>query len=70
MSIRKTMSVVFFLRWSDSLVAYNIVQYIVLHRVQPITQKGYLLVAHTAFSKGWKGRGNSTWYLCCRCLVF
>ncbi|KAH9479582.1 Glycogen debranching enzyme [Psilocybe cubensis] len=32
--------------------------YIVLHRVQPVTQKGYLLVAHTAFSKGWKGRGN------------
>ncbi|KAJ6581356.1 glycoside hydrolase family 13 protein [Mycena capillaripes] len=31
--------------------------YIVLHRVQPVTQKGYLLVAHTAFSKGSKDRG-------------
>ncbi|KAJ6518635.1 glycoside hydrolase family 13 protein [Mycena sanguinolenta] len=31
--------------------------YIVLHRVQPGTQKGYLLVAHTAFSKGSKDRG-------------
>lgn len=31
--------------------------YIVLHRVQPTTQKGYLLVAHTAFSKGSKDRG-------------
>lgn len=31
--------------------------YIVLHRVQPKTQKGYLLVAHTAFSKGSKDRG-------------
>ncbi|KAF9005909.1 glycoside hydrolase family 13 protein [Cyathus striatus] len=31
--------------------------YIVLHRVQPSTQKGYLLVAHTAFSKGSKDRG-------------
>jgi glycogen debranching enzyme len=34
-------------------------QYIVLHRVQPGTQKGYLLVAHTAFSKGSKDRGFS-----------
>ncbi|CAA7267401.1 unnamed protein product [Cyclocybe aegerita] len=32
--------------------------YIVLHRVQPITQKGYLLVAHTAFHKGSKSRGH------------
>ncbi|KAG8949849.1 hypothetical protein FRC04_008152 [Tulasnella sp. 424] len=32
--------------------------YIVLHRVQPITQKGYLLVAHTAFRKGTKDRGH------------
>ncbi|KDR65730.1 hypothetical protein GALMADRAFT_81520 [Galerina marginata CBS 339.88] len=32
--------------------------YIVLHRVQPVTQKGYLLVAHTAFSKGSKDRGH------------
>ncbi|KAJ7672627.1 glycoside hydrolase family 13 protein [Mycena rosella] len=31
--------------------------YIVLHRVQPGTQKGYLLVAHTAFTKGSKDRG-------------
>ncbi|KAF8074817.1 glycoside hydrolase family 13 protein [Lyophyllum atratum] len=32
--------------------------YIVVHRVQPTTQKGYLLVAHTAFSKGSKDRGS------------
>jgi glycogen debranching enzyme len=31
--------------------------YIVIHRVQPSTQKGYVLVAHTAFSKGSKDRG-------------
>ncbi|KAH9945728.1 glycoside hydrolase family 13 protein [Amylocystis lapponica] len=31
--------------------------YIVLHRVQPATQKGYILVVHTAFSKGSKDRG-------------
>ncbi|KAK7030744.1 glycoside hydrolase family 13 protein [Favolaschia claudopus] len=31
--------------------------YIVLHRVNPVSQKGYLLVAHTAFSKGSKDRG-------------
>ncbi|KAG5721186.1 Glycogen debranching enzyme [Termitomyces sp. T112] len=31
--------------------------YIVVHRVQPSTQKGYILVAHTAFSKGSKDRG-------------
>jgi len=31
--------------------------YIVLHRVQPVSQKGYLLVAHTAFHKGSKDRG-------------
>ncbi|THV06230.1 glycoside hydrolase family 13 protein [Dendrothele bispora CBS 962.96] len=31
--------------------------YIVLSRVQPSTQKGYVLVAHTAFSKGSKDRG-------------
>lgn len=34
-------------------------QYIVLHRVQPATQKGYILVAHTAFQKGSKDRGWS-----------
>ncbi|KAG9018392.1 hypothetical protein FRB93_000095 [Tulasnella sp. JGI-2019a] len=32
--------------------------YIVMHRVQPSTQKGYLLVAHTAFRKGTKDRGH------------
>lgn len=32
--------------------------YIVLHRVNPTTQKGYLLVAHTAFNKGSKDRGH------------
>ncbi|KAG2011571.1 glycogen debranching enzyme [Coprinopsis cinerea AmutBmut pab1-1] len=32
--------------------------YIVLHRVNPRTQKGYLLVAHTAFHKGKKDRGH------------
>src|SRR6266404_4755576 len=36
-------------------------QYLVMHRVQPSTQKGYLLVAHTAFppSRGSKDRGFS-----------
>ncbi|EJF64264.1 glycoside hydrolase family 13 protein [Dichomitus squalens LYAD-421 SS1] len=34
--------------------------YIVLHRVQPQTQKGYLLVAHCAFQKGSKDRGFIT----------
>ncbi|KZP16628.1 glycoside hydrolase family 133 protein [Athelia psychrophila] len=32
--------------------------YIVIHRVHPGSQKGYVLVAHTAFSKGAKGRGH------------
>ncbi|KAJ8094335.1 bifunctional 4-alpha-glucanotransferase/amylo-alpha-1,6-glucosidase [Marasmius tenuissimus] len=32
-------------------------EYIILSRVQPSTQKGYLLVAHTAFNKGIKDRG-------------
>ncbi|CAK5273967.1 unnamed protein product [Mycena citricolor] len=32
-------------------------EYIVLHRVQPTSQRGYLLVAHTAFHKGSKDRG-------------
>jgi glycogen debranching enzyme len=31
-------------------------QYIIIHRVHPRTQKGYLLVAHTAFTKGSKQR--------------
>jgi glycogen debranching enzyme len=35
----------------------------VVHRVQPATQKGYLLVAHTAFSKGSKDRGFSTHWI-------
>ncbi|KAL0579269.1 bifunctional 4-alpha-glucanotransferase/amylo-alpha-1,6-glucosidase [Marasmius crinis-equi] len=35
-------------------------EYIVLSRVQPSTQKGYLLVAHTAFTKGIKDRGFIT----------
>lgn len=30
-----------------------------VHRVQPSTQRGYLLIAHTAFSKGQKDRGYS-----------
>ena len=41
-------------------------QYIVFHRVHPHTQKGYVLVAHTAFNKGSKDRGWSesvTWQL-------
>ncbi len=37
-------------------------QYLVMHRVQPSTQRGYLLVAHTAYpsSRGSKDRGFST----------
>ncbi|KIY52794.1 glycoside hydrolase family 13 protein [Fistulina hepatica ATCC 64428] len=31
--------------------------YIIVHRVQPGTQKGYILIAHTAFHKGPKDRG-------------
>jgi glycogen debranching enzyme len=31
--------------------------YIMIHRVQPKTQKGFLLIAHTAFHKGSKERG-------------
>ncbi|TCD67967.1 hypothetical protein EIP91_011768 [Steccherinum ochraceum] len=34
--------------------------YIVIHRVQPSTQRGYVLVVHTAFSKGNKDRGFIT----------
>ncbi|KAH9935947.1 glycoside hydrolase family 13 protein [Epithele typhae] len=34
--------------------------YIVMHRVQPHTQKGYILVAHNAFQKGSKDRGFIT----------
>jgi glycogen debranching enzyme len=33
-------------------------QYIMIHRVHPKTQKGYLLVAHTAFTKRPKERGR------------
>lgn len=32
-------------------------EYITVHRVHPVTQKGYFLIAHTAFSKG-EGRGS------------
>ncbi|KAL6304577.1 glycoside hydrolase family 13 protein [Sparassis latifolia] len=35
-------------------------EYIVLTRAQPATQKGYVLVVHTAFSKGSKDRGHIT----------
>jgi glycogen debranching enzyme len=37
-------------------------QYIVIHRIQPSTQNGYIVVAHCAFgkSKGRKDRGFST----------
>lgn len=35
------------------------IKYIVLHRVQPLTQKGYILIAHTAFHKGDTARGYS-----------
>jgi glycogen debranching enzyme len=38
-----------------------------MHRVQPHTQKGYLLVAHTAFSKGSKDRGYSMSKFLVRC---
>lgn len=39
-------------------------QYIVLHRIEPKTQRGYLLVAHTAFHKGSKDRGYSEfWFI-------
>ncbi|KAF5336183.1 hypothetical protein D9611_006214 [Ephemerocybe angulata] len=34
--------------------------YIILHRVQPKSLKGYLVVAHTAFQKGSKDRGHIT----------
>jgi glycogen debranching enzyme len=33
-------------------------QYIMVHRVHPVTHKGYMLIAHTAF-KGFSGRGWS-----------
>lgn len=41
------------------LLSNTPLQYIVMHRVQPTTQKGYVLVAHTAFSKLTKDRGFS-----------
>ncbi|KIM34496.1 glycoside hydrolase family 13 protein [Serendipita vermifera MAFF 305830] len=34
--------------------------YIVIHRVEPKTQRGYILVAHTAFQKGGKDAGYIT----------
>jgi glycogen debranching enzyme len=37
-------------------------KYIVIHRVHPTTRKGYLLIAHTAFSKGSKERGYSMYW--------
>ena len=37
-------------------------QYIVMHRVHPISHKGYMLVAHTAF-KGFSGRGWSKYHV-------
>ena len=58
MSIKRTTCVVRW--WSFPVCTNNFVQYIVVHRVQPTTQKGYLLVAHTAFHKGSKDRGFST----------
>jgi glycogen debranching enzyme len=39
-------------------------QYIVIHRVEPKTQRGYLLVAHTAFQKGSKDAGYSEHIFC------
>ncbi|KAG1849422.1 glycoside hydrolase family 13 protein [Suillus subalutaceus] len=34
-----------------------VIKYILVQRMHPTTQKGYLLIAHTAFSKGSKDRG-------------
>lgn len=39
------------------LTIYFLPQYIIIHRVHPRKQKGYLLVAHTAFTKRPKDRG-------------
>jgi glycogen debranching enzyme len=43
------------------IVNVSFLQYLVMHRVHPGTQKGYLLVAHTAYpsSRGSKDRGHS-----------
>ena len=40
------------------LTKFFVLQYIIIHRVHPKTQKGYLLVSHTAFSKRPKERGR------------
>ena len=45
-------------RLGDSFQELMQYQYIIVHRVHPITHKGYLLIAHTAF-KGAYGRGYS-----------
>ena len=45
--------------WATCLYTDHQDQYIVFHRVHPHTQKGYVLVAHTAFNKGSKDRGWS-----------
>ena len=56
MSTKKMMYVLSyaFSRYSDISL-----QYIVIHRVEPKTQRGYVLVAHTAFQKGSKDAGYS-----------
>lgn len=43
---------------SDAVLNPFVIQYIIIHRVHPKTQKGYLLVAHTAFTKRPKERGS------------
>ncbi|KAF8449235.1 glycoside hydrolase family 13 protein [Boletus edulis BED1] len=40
-----------------ALGGYEEAHYIIIHRVHPKTQKGYMLVAHTAFTKRPKERG-------------
>src|SRR6266576_3458675 len=44
-------------------------QYIVIHRVQPATQRGYLLVAHTAFKRGSRDRGHSEYEIPLHCPI-
>jgi glycogen debranching enzyme len=41
-------------------------KYILVQRMHPTTQKGYLLIAHTAFSKGSKERGIGA----CYCTIY
>lgn len=38
-------------------------QYIISHRVNPITHRGYLLVAHTGFSGNGTERGTGAYSL-------